>query len=96
LGVLVTVKIKNGSSEPFDAAIVQVEMKAGEDGNATESIVDLGGAVELGTGFSGTIAPGRTATVKYGFSVRPADVGLLNIEVTPDFEHEPSIFEGKL
>jgi len=96
VGVLITVKIQNTSAEPFDAAIVQVDMKAGEDGNAASDVVDLGGSIELGTGFSGTIAAGRSATAKYGFSIRPADVGLINVEVTPDFEHEPSIFEGKL
>lgn len=78
--VVLTVKITNGTKKPFDTALVGVNVKAGADGAATENIYDD----TSGTGFSGTIVPGSTATAKFGYDIPKGAAGKLDIEVQPD------------
>ncbi len=83
------VRITNGSKEVVDLSLASVRLRAGANGLEAESIFD-----DAIGGFDGSVAPGRNASTTFGFSVPPSDMGLMNIEVSPSFSHEPSIFEG--
>lgn len=91
-GVVATVSIKNGSSERVDLDSVIVNARAGSEGEQAEAVYDS--ARGLGSGFQGTLAPGRTATAKYGFAVDPEDLDDIQIEVQLDYDRDPALFEG--
>ncbi|MFJ8753561.1 DUF4352 domain-containing protein [Streptomyces sp. NPDC102441] len=87
----VSVVIENKGKEKFDAALVSVDARAGEDGVNAEQIFDG----KVGEGFTGTVLPGRKITAKYAFDA-PADARNLNVEVGPGFEWDASQWELKL
>ena len=91
-GLVATVSIKNGTSERFDLGSVIVNARAGSEGEQAESVYDSERGV--GGGFEGTLAPGRTATARYGFAVDPEDLDQIQIEVRPDYDRDPALFEG--
>lgn len=93
-GVLVTVSVTNGTGAAFDLTLVQVNFYAGAAGNQGTSVYDS--AQDLGTGLSGSIPPGHTATAKYAFAAAPADLGNVVVQVKPDFNHNPASFEGSV
>jgi hypothetical protein len=87
----VTVIIENKSKEKFDTALVSVDARAGADGVNAEQIFDG----KVGEGFSGTVLPGKKATVQFAFDA-PADAKNLTVEVSPGFEWDASQWELKL
>ncbi|WP_327375973.1 DUF4352 domain-containing protein [Streptomyces sp. NBC_01216] len=87
----VTVVIENGGKEKFDAGLVTADARAGEDGVTAEEIFDE----KVGSGFSGTILPGKKATAVFAFDA-PADAGDLTVEVSPGLEHNASQWELKV
>ena len=87
--VVVRVRLTNGSGERFDADLVSVSLRYGSDGETAESVYQEG-VEEL----SGSVAPGRTATGSYAFSVPRGEAGAITVEVAPDWDSEPGIFEG--
>lgn len=91
-GVKVAVRITNGTSATVDLALVQVELQAGNDGVEAEQVYDT--EQGIGSGFNGSVAPNRNATASFGFAVNRADLSKLNVQVTPGFNYQTSIFEG--
>ncbi|WP_338699430.1 DUF4190 domain-containing protein [Streptomyces sp. Q6] len=87
----VTVTVTNDSKEKFDASLLQTSARAGADGVDAEQIFDEA----VGTGFEGTIMPGKKATVVYGFDA-PADAKNLTVEVEPSFEYDATQWDLKL
>ncbi|OEJ39407.1 hypothetical protein AR457_20815 [Streptomyces agglomeratus] len=87
----VTLVIDNAGKEKFDAALVTTEARAGEEGVKAEQIFDD----KVGEVFTGTVMPGKKATVVYAFDT-PADAKNLVVEVSPDFSHDASQWELKL
>lgn len=87
----VTVVIENGGKEKFDAALVSLSARAGKDGVTAEEIIDN----KVGTGFTGTILPGKKATATFAFDA-PADAKNLTVEVTPGLEHNAAQWELKV
>ncbi|WP_028810831.1 DUF4190 domain-containing protein [Streptomyces flavidovirens] len=87
----VTVVIDNAGKEKFDAALVTAEARAGKDGVKAEQIFDE----EVGEVFTGTVMPGKKATVVYAFDT-PADAKTLLVEISPDFSHDTSQWNLKL
>lgn len=87
----VTVVIDNAGKEKFDAALVTTEARAGEEGVKAEQIFDD----NVGEVFTGTVMPGKKATVVYAFDT-PADAKNMVVEVSPDFSHDASQWELKL
>ncbi|MFJ4714962.1 DUF4352 domain-containing protein [Streptomyces sp. NPDC088785] len=79
----VTVTVTNDSKAKFDATLLTADARAGKAGVTAEQIFDG----KVGGGFSGTILPGRKATVVYAFDA-PADAENLTVEVTPSFEYD--------
>lgn len=94
VGIRVTAKITNNSGQQLDLTLADVHVKTGADGTQADTIFDSEN--NLGLGFEGSIAPGRSATADYGFSVPTADLGKIDIEVTPGFDFDPAIFEGSV
>ncbi|MER5770348.1 DUF4190 domain-containing protein [Streptomyces sp. NPDC001985] len=84
----VTVTIENTGSEKFEPTLVLTEARAGEDGVAAEQVFDEG----IGTGFSGTLLPGKKSTVSHVFSA-PASAKILSVEVTPGLLLDASVWE---
>ncbi|MFI7363223.1 DUF4190 domain-containing protein [Streptomyces sp. NPDC050149] len=87
----VAVVIENAGKEKFDALLVSVEARAGQDGVDAEQIYDN----KVGEGFSGTVLPGKKVTVLYAFDA-PADAGNLTVEVNPGFTYEATQWDLKL
>ncbi|MEU6879263.1 DUF4352 domain-containing protein [Streptomyces sp. NPDC046712] len=87
----VTVVIENGGTEHFDAALVTLSARAGQDGVAAEQIFDE----KVGTGFTGTILPGKKSTVVFAFDA-PAAAKNLTVEVSPGLDHNAAQWELKV
>ncbi|MFJ5832226.1 DUF4190 domain-containing protein [Streptomyces sp. NPDC093089] len=87
----VTVVIENGGKEKFDTALVSLSATAGNDGVASEQIFDD----KVGTGFEGTIMPGKKATITVAFDT-PKAAKNLTVEVNPGFTYDASQWELKL
>ncbi|MFF3495660.1 DUF4190 domain-containing protein [Streptomyces sp. NPDC002795] len=87
----VTVTVTNDSKEKFDATLLTADARAGKDGTKAEQIFDD----NVGDAFSGTILPGKKATVVYGFDA-PAAAKNLTVEVTPGFDYDGSQWDLKL
>ncbi|MEU8524653.1 MULTISPECIES: DUF4352 domain-containing protein [Streptomyces] len=87
----VTVVIENGGKKKFDATLVTADARAGKDGVAAEQIFDE----KVGTGFNGSIMPGKKSTVVFAFDA-PADAKNLTVEVSPGLEHEAAQWDLKL
>ncbi|MFZ3558014.1 MULTISPECIES: DUF4190 domain-containing protein [unclassified Streptomyces] len=87
----VTVTVTNDSKEKFDASLLTADARSGKDGVKSEQIFDD----NVGDGFTGTVLPGKKATVVYGFDA-PADAKNLTVEVTPSFDYDGSQWDLKL
>ncbi|CAM5530044.1 DUF4352 domain-containing protein [Streptomyces atroolivaceus] len=87
----VSVVIENKGKEKFDATLVAVDARAGEDGVNAEQIFDG----RIGEGFTGTVLPGKKITAKYAFDA-PADAKNLTVEVGPGFDWDASQWDLKL
>jgi len=93
IGVKIQVQITNGSQNPVDLVLTTVHVSYGVAGYPAESIFDT--ASGIGSGFEGQVAPGKTATAWYGFSVSPDGAGDLSIEVSPAFSgYDSVLFSG--
>ncbi|WP_394431483.1 DUF4190 domain-containing protein [Streptomyces sp. SGAir0957] len=87
----VTVTVQNDSKAKFDSALLSTSARAGKDGVDAEQVFDE----KVGTGFEGTILPGKKATVVYAFDA-PAAAKNLTVEVTPSFEYNATQWDLKL
>ncbi|WP_093800516.1 DUF4190 domain-containing protein [Streptomyces sp. Wb2n-11] len=88
---LVTVVIDNAGKEKFDATFITAEARAGEEGVKAEEIIDD----KVGEIFTGSIMPGKKATLQYAFDA-PADAENLVVEVSPGISHDDSQWDLKL
>ncbi|MEU9608613.1 DUF4352 domain-containing protein [Streptomyces sp. NPDC048057] len=84
----VTVSLENTGTKSFDTVLTIVDARAGADGVTAEKIYDDA----VGMGFDGNVAPGKKATVTFGFS-SPADAKNLTVEVSPGFDYGPVQWE---
>lgn len=87
----IAVVVENAGKEKFDAALVNVEARAGKDGVNAEQIFDG----KVGEGFSGTVLPGKKVTVQFAFDA-PADAENLTVEVNPGFTYAATQWDLKL
>jgi hypothetical protein len=94
VGIKVTVKITNNSAKQLDVTLSRVKVKSGANGTQADTIIDLEN--NLGLGFEGSIAPNHAATADYAFSVPSGDLSKIDVEVSPDFDHDAGIFEGSV
>jgi hypothetical protein len=94
VGIKVTVKITNNSTKQLDVTLARVKVKSGANGTQADTIIDLEN--NLGLGFEGKIAPNNAATAVYGFSIPSGDLSKIDVEVSPDFDHDSGIFEGSV
>ncbi|MFD9719719.1 DUF4352 domain-containing protein [Streptomyces sp. NPDC059076] len=84
----VTVTVENAGDKKFESALLTTDARAGDDGVTAEQIFDD----KVGAGFTGTILPGKKATVQYAFDA-PAAAKNLTLEVSPGFLHDPVLWE---
>jgi hypothetical protein len=94
VGIKVTVKITNNSAKQLDVTLARVKVKSGTNGTQADTIIDLEN--NLGLGFEGSVAPNHSATADYAFSVPSGDLSKIDVEVSPDFDHDAGIFEGSV
>jgi hypothetical protein len=94
IGVSFKVKIKNGTGETFDSDLLTLDVIGGPDGEAAESVYDMSNDFD---GFSGKITDGRSGTASFGVAFpKGTDIQPIQIQISPDFESDTSIFEGKV
>ncbi|MEU5402093.1 DUF4352 domain-containing protein [Streptomyces sp. NPDC005963] len=84
----VTVTVENGGDKKFESTLLTADARAGDEGVTAEQIFDD----KVGAGFTGTILPGKKATVQYAFDA-PAAAKTLTLEVSPGFLHDPVLWE---
>jgi hypothetical protein len=95
IGLLVVVKLSNGTSDTADATLTTVSLAYGKDGKQAKLIFDSGGPIEIDGGFDGRIAAGRNATARFGFKVPKSQTDQLHINVEPGFvDYAPAVFTG--
>ncbi len=89
-GVIVTIKISNGSGETLSLEVTNVVLRYGAEGVQADWVFD--DSLHI---FSGNLGAGQTATATYGFAVprRERDV---TVEVTPSSDHHSSTFTGQV
>ncbi|GLF99346.1 DUF4352 domain-containing protein [Streptomyces yaizuensis] len=85
---LVKVTVENTGAEKFDSALLMAQARAGAEGVTAEEIFDD----TVGGGMTGTLMPGKKATVSYAFDTPPTAKDL-TVEITPGFEHDASQWE---
>lgn len=84
------ITITNGTAEPFDTAIVQVN--ASYNDIAAEHIYDA--AKNIG-GFPGRqLQPGKSLVSTAAFSIANDESGQLQVEVVPSFAQQAAVFTG--
>lgn len=88
--VKVQVTLHNGTGENFDCTLADVEVSMGAEGVQADQVF-ADGVDEC----QGSIAPGRKKTFTVGFSAPTKDLSVIQVEVTPSWDHEAGIFEGK-
>lgn len=92
--IAVQVTIANGTSEPFDLALVHLTAAFGADGTQADRVFDSSKGL---TDFEGTLAPGQKRTAKLAFSAATQDTKLIALTVEPNaFENATALFEGSL
>lgn len=92
-GVVLTVRVENGSTQPLDTEYLTVALRTGAALTQAAQIFDA--ANDYGTGLTGTIAAGETTEAKYAFDVPASDLSVLNAVITPDLRSPRSaIFTG--
>lgn len=92
-GVVLTVRVTNGSSQPLDTEYLTVALRSGPELEESAQIFDA--ANDYGIGLTGTIAAGETARADYAFDLPPSGLSLLNVVVTPDLRSPRSaVFTG--
>lgn len=85
-----SVRMTNKTPKKLEAALTQVTVAYGADGETADTVVQTG----IQGSFSGTISKGRAKTAKYGFAVPKKGFSDLSVEVTPDFDHDSVTFTG--
>lgn len=93
VGVALQIRITNNTKAAFDPSLVQVAVHAGPNGDQGSQVVDFGGPVAL-SDFEGSIPVGQAATAVLGFDVPAADLPVLTVIVTPDFDHNDATLTG--
>ncbi|MGY1454206.1 DUF4352 domain-containing protein [Streptomyces sp. SS8] len=82
----ITVTLENTGDKKTDIGLITLSARAGENGVEAEQVFDD----EIGSGFEGTLLPGRKATARFAFDA-PASAGNLDVEVDLlDFTTEPA------
>lgn len=84
----VTVTVENAGAKKFESTLLTTDARAGDDGVTAEQIFDD----KVGAGFTGTVLPGKKATVQYAFDA-PATAKVLTVEISPGFLHDPVLWE---
>jgi hypothetical protein len=79
VGFVATVRVHNGTTQPLDLAMASALLTSGDNGDRATPILP-----DDALGFGGKVAPGRTATGRFAFAVRPDAVGDASLEVTVD------------
>ncbi|MEU3554588.1 DUF4190 domain-containing protein [Streptomyces fragilis] len=87
----VTVVVENTTKKNYKLANLMVDATAGENGTPGSQVFDFDSGLELN---AGTVAPGKKATLVYGFSVE-AGAKSIDLSITPDFMSEPVVWELK-
>lgn len=92
-GVVVSVTVDNGSSEPLDSSYLTVAMRTGSALTMSAQIFDAASGFD--SGITGTVAAGDAATGQYAFDLPASDLSSLNVLITPDLRSPSSaMFTG--
>jgi hypothetical protein len=86
------VRITNKTEHRLDASSANVALSYGPDGRTADSLLSDGDEY----GFTGSIVKGKSKTVGYTFEVPAKHQKDMIIEVTPDWERSPALFEAGL
>lgn len=86
-----TVTFLNESTTSFDLGMASAEVAFGADGVNAEQVFDT--KTDF---FEGTIAPGRKRTFTLAFSAPTSDLSVIDVAVSPSWEHQAALFTGSV
>lgn len=87
----VTVTIENGTKKSFDSTLTTLTGRTGANGAEAAEIFDG----KVGSGFTGSVLPGKKATVTFAFDT-PAAAKDLTVEVAPGLDYDGVQWDLKL
>jgi hypothetical protein len=86
-----TIRITNGSKEPFDATLAVPSATYGEAGTTAEIVTDE----KVGGGFTGKILPGKSMSAPWAFAIPKKELGNVTLQLElAVLDKEPAIFTG--
>jgi hypothetical protein len=90
---LLTVRVTNNSTALLDVDGATGLLTYGQDGVEAGPVFDAKNHTE---DMSGKLVPRRSKTGIYGYIVPTGELGSVQFEFTPAFNHEPAIFTGSI
>lgn len=91
--VVFDIELSNRAKVPLDVNRAVVTALSGTPQAVVEPVYV--GDVPL-TDFSGTVPPGGTVRVRYGYAIDPATADPVTVVVDLDEAHQPAVFSGSL
>lgn len=91
---LFEISIVNGTPENFDPALFMADVNYGATGAAASRVFDT--AAGIGNSFQGVILPGKQQTVKFAYAIPAADLGDVQMTLSPSIMHTETTFTGAL
>ncbi|MFH8487534.1 hypothetical protein [Streptomyces longisporoflavus] len=88
------IKVHNGTDEPFDAVLMSVYVKSGEDGESCPRIFDS--AKKLDFGIEGSVSPDANAAAEFAFDIPRGQLHKVDLEVVLGLDHDGQHWEGKV
>jgi hypothetical protein len=85
-----TVALTNGTGKTFDTSGAIVRVTLGSAGTQAGTIIDDG----IQGSFSGSIVPGSSQTVTFGFDIPKGSGGKVDVEVQPGFDYNSEHWIG--
>jgi hypothetical protein len=90
VAVQVKITIVNGTKKPLDITLALPTAKGG-DGKEADMVFDGHSATKP---FTGKLLPGKKAVSQFAFSLTPAAAKELQVELSPDLDHDGGIWVG--
>jgi hypothetical protein len=94
VAVKVRITFNNQGSDTFDAMLMRMHLYYGSLGEKAEMVFDTKAGVD--SGFLGTVPHGATRSGWRGYSLPPAGLGQISIEVSPGPEWVSAHFTGSI
>ena len=91
-GVLLTIKVINGTGDTLDAGMIDVSASYGNEGESADCCMSGGEADDF---FSGKILPGKRRTATFSYQIPRSEQNDIQVEIS-DEDYNTAIFTGSV